>query len=59
MPNFDHKGPEGLGPKTGMQLGKCRKTKTDNNEDPINRPFKKGRRNNNNKTKITTSNFLK
>ena len=21
MPNLDHKGPEGLGPKTGMKLG--------------------------------------
>lgn len=44
MPNFDNKGPEGLGPKTGMKLGKCRKTKSDNSEDQVNRPFRKGRR---------------
>ena len=25
MPNLDHKGPGGLGPKTGKKLGKCRK----------------------------------
>ncbi|QVY64199.1 DUF5320 family protein [Polaribacter sp. Q13] len=44
MPNFDRKGPEDLGPKTGMKLGKCRKTKSDTDAFPINRPFGKGRR---------------
>ena len=56
MPNFDHKGPEGLGPKTGMKLGKCRKTKTDSVEKHIDRPFNNGRRKNSNKIKITTYN---
>ena len=32
MPNLDHKGPKGLGPKTGNKLGKCRKTETENQE---------------------------
>jgi len=44
MPNFDNKGPEGLGPKTGMKLGKCRKTNSDLDAYPENRPFRKGRR---------------
>lgn len=52
MPNLDRKGPEGLGPKTGMKLGKCRKTKSDADEAPANRPFRKGRRHNSNITKI-------
>ena len=26
MPNLNHTGPEGKGPKTGRKLGKCRKT---------------------------------
>jgi len=39
MPNFDNKGPEGLGPKTGMKLGKCRKTNSDLHAYPENRPF--------------------
>ncbi len=34
MPNFNHNGPENLGPKTGMKLGKCRKTKSDTIEHP-------------------------
>lgn len=53
MPNFDHKGPENLGPKTGMKLGKCRKTKSDTLEYPENRPFGKGRRKKCNNSKIT------
>lgn len=32
MPNFDHKGPGSLGPKTGKKLGKCRKTETEKKE---------------------------
>jgi len=32
MPNLDHKGPEGLGPKTGKKLGKCRKTEAERKE---------------------------
>ncbi|QXP64044.1 DUF5320 domain-containing protein [Polaribacter sp. HaHaR_3_91] len=44
MPNFDNNGPQGLGPKTGMKLGECRKTKSDANQSPKNRPFRKGRR---------------
>ncbi len=32
MPHLDHKGPEGLGPKTGKKLGKCRKTETESKE---------------------------
>ncbi|WP_178984634.1 hypothetical protein [Winogradskyella helgolandensis] len=27
MSNFNHRGPDNLGPKTGMKLGKCRKNK--------------------------------
>jgi len=26
MPNLNHSGPEGEGPKTGIKLGKCRKS---------------------------------
>ncbi len=26
MPQLDHSGPEGKGPKTGRQLGRCKKT---------------------------------
>lgn len=29
MPNLNHKGPEGLGPKTGRKQGKCRKTEAE------------------------------
>jgi hypothetical protein len=57
MPNFDHKGPENLGPKTGMKLGKCRKTKSDANTYPENRPFGKGRRKKCNSSKIIKINF--
>lgn len=32
MSNLDHKGPEGLGPKTGKKLGRCRKTEAENKE---------------------------
>lgn len=56
MSNFNHKGPENLGPKTGMKLGKCRKTESDSNEIPKNRPFRKGRRKKCN-NKITKINF--
>ena len=44
MPQFDHTGPEGLGPKTGMKLGECRKSKSNINTPPANRPYCKGRR---------------
>jgi len=27
MPNYDRTGPEGKGPKTGRQMGKCSDTK--------------------------------
>ncbi|WP_408611501.1 DUF5320 family protein [Flavivirga abyssicola] len=57
MPNLDHKGPENLGPKTGMKLGKCRKTKSDNIEYPEHRPFGKRRRKKLNYDKITRFNF--
>ncbi len=29
MPNLNHKGPEGNGPKTGRRLGKCRSSEAD------------------------------
>jgi len=32
MPNLDHKGPEGLGPKTGKKQGRCRKTEAEKKE---------------------------
>ncbi|WP_298368087.1 DUF134 domain-containing protein [uncultured Lutibacter sp.] len=32
MPNLDHKGPDGLGPKSGRKLGKCRKTEAEKKE---------------------------
>ncbi len=32
MPHLDHKGPDGLGSKTGRKLGKCNKTVTEQNE---------------------------
>jgi hypothetical protein len=54
MPNLDRKGPEGLGSKTGMKLGKCRKTKFDETEISTNRPFGKGRR-----KRCTTSKIIK
>ena len=54
MPNFNNKGPEGLVPKTGMKLGKCRKTKSDETETATNRPFGKGRR-----KRCTTSKIIK
>ncbi len=57
MPNFNHNGPENLGPKTGMRLGKCRKTKSDTIEHSENRPFGKGRRKKCNNSKITKLNF--
>ena len=56
MSNLDHKGPEGLGPKTGMKLGKCRKSKLDTIDNSINRPFRKGRRKKTNNRSITTIN---
>tara|TARA_R110002049_G_scaffold326_4_gene1765 strand:- start:5055 stop:5612 length:558 start_codon:yes stop_codon:yes gene_type:complete len=57
MPHFNHKGPESLGPKTGMKLGTCRKTKSDTYSYPENRPFRKGRRKkcNNKITKLNVS----
>ena len=57
MPNLNHKGPENLVPKTGMKLGKCRKTKSDDNEYPENRPFGKGRRKKCKNSKIAKINF--
>ncbi|MCL5130319.1 MULTISPECIES: DUF5320 family protein [unclassified Algibacter] len=59
MPNFDCKGPENLGPKTGMKLGKCRKTKLDDFEYPENRPFGKGRRKKSSNNRIVTFNLEK
>ena len=59
MPNFDHKGPEGLGPKTGMKQGTCRTTILDNNAIPEKRPFGNGRRKNHNNFKITKLNLEK
>lgn len=56
MPNLDHKGPEGLGPKTGMKLGKYRKSKVDSIDNSINRPFRKGRRKKTNNRSIKTIN---
>jgi len=32
MPKLDHKGPEGLGPKTGKKQGRCRKTEAERKE---------------------------
>ncbi|MFH2095104.1 MAG: DUF5320 domain-containing protein [Bacteroidota bacterium] len=32
MPQLDHTGPEGKGPKTGRKLGKCRKTHEEETE---------------------------
>lgn len=32
MPNFNHKGPKGLGSKTGKKTGKCRKTEVERKE---------------------------
>lgn len=32
MPHLDHKGPEGLGPKTGNKQGRCRKTDAEKKE---------------------------
>ncbi|WP_396601001.1 DUF5320 family protein [Algibacter sp. R77976] len=57
MPNFNHKGPENLGPKTGMKLGKCRKTDSDTIANPEKRPFGKGRRKKCNTSKIKKLNF--
>jgi len=42
MPKLDHKGPEGLGPKTGKKLGKCRKTDAEK-EEIINSNNKNGK----------------
>lgn len=41
MPNFDHKGPGGLGPKTGNKLGKCRKTSDEKKEFESNYSYNK------------------
>ena len=57
MPNLDQKGPENLGPKTGMKLGKCRKTKSDTIGNPEKRPFGKGRRKKSSNSKIVRLNF--
>lgn len=43
MSNLNHRGPDNLGPKTGMKLGKCRKTKSDTVEDSEIRQCRKGR----------------
>lgn len=55
MSNLNHKGPENLGPKTGMKLGTCRKTKLDTIAMPNNRPFCKGRRKKSSISKIGCS----
>ncbi|MBP1839898.1 DUF5320 domain-containing protein [Formosa algae] len=44
MPNFDHTGPEGLGPRTGMMFGKCRKTSANTEVSESQRPYCNGRR---------------
>ncbi|WP_299781584.1 DUF5320 domain-containing protein [uncultured Formosa sp.] len=59
MPNFDHKGPEGLGPKTGMKLGRCRKLASDTNTFTTNRPFCNGRRKKTNQDKVVRLNLIK
>jgi len=59
MPNFNHKGPENLGAKTGMKLGKCNKTTSDMFEYPLNRPFGKGRRKKSTSHKLILTNFKK
>ena len=56
MPNFDHKGPEGLGPKTGMKQGTCIKVNAEDYMLPERKSFRKGRRQKNNKIKITKLN---
>ena len=56
MPNFDNNGPQGLGPKTGMKLGECRKNKSDVNQSTENRPFRKGRRKKDNRRTIVKIN---
>jgi len=42
MPNFNHKGPKGCGPKTGMKLGKCRKKKLDAQQSNTENTFVRG-----------------
>ena len=32
MPHLNHKGPDGLGSKTGRKLGKCKTTEAEQNE---------------------------
>jgi hypothetical protein len=32
MPQLNHTGPEGKGPKTGRKLGKCRKTEIEKSQ---------------------------
>ena len=42
MSNLNHKGPDNLGPKTGKQLGNCRKKASDTHLYSENRPCRKG-----------------
>jgi len=37
MPNRDHSGPEGKGPKTGRGLGECNDSKTTQTNKPLGR----------------------
>ena len=57
MPNFDHTGPEGLGPKTGMKLGRCKMSASDANTFTDKRPFCNGRRKKTNQDKVERLNL--
>lgn len=46
MPNLDHKGPGGLGPKTGKKLGQCRKTEAEKKKIEEIQFYRKGTLNN-------------
>ena len=35
MPQLNHKGPEGNGPKTGRKLGKCKKSENEKSDSAI------------------------
>lgn len=53
MPNCNRRGPENLGPKTGVKLGKCKKSDDEKFKYPENRPFSQCRRKKSNCTLIT------
>ncbi|WP_185967783.1 DUF5320 domain-containing protein [Formosa sediminum] len=52
MPSLDGTGPEGLGTKTGMQLGLCKKGISDGQSVSGHRPYCQGRRKKLNTDKI-------